>query len=447
MNASADSTNDQQCNTSHNTFYGTHGNLNPVISTNISVSQPKLSNSIKSKNSDNQDNASQSTKSLTTIRSFDKKVGYPRRSTYNRFHMTNNDIIYKTTQERESFPENIFEQLNKQGYLNGISKDLCRNMLEFPLRVWVVDNSGSMNIKDGHKFELNNKMDVTRCSRWEELQETVIYHAGLASLLHAPTIFRLLNASEGTDELTIATKEKENTPQELKEIKDVMQSLKPAGLTPLTKHVYEIKDIIQSLTENEELYGEDNSRIAIILATDGLPSNNCGQSGINEQKEFMEALRSLEGLPVWIVVRLCTDDEEVVAFYNELDAKLELSIEVLDDFESEAKEISKHNPWLNYTLPLHRIRELGYHHRLFDLLDERLLTIGELQQFCHLLLDIDQNSPDAEVDWNGFLKHVSKIVEMERKEYDPIKRKLKHVLDLKKLNKLYGDNSWWKRKI
>ena len=43
-----------------------------------------------------------------------------------------------------------------------------------------------------------------------------------------------------------------------------------------------------------------------------------------------------------------------------------------------------------------------------------------MQQFCHLLLDIDQNSPDAEVDWNGFLKHVSKIVEMERKEYDPI---------------------------
>ena len=34
------------------------------------------------------------------------------------------------------------------------------------------------------------------------------------------------------------------------------------------------------------------------------------------------------------------------------------------------------NPWLNYSPPLHRAREIGAHHRIFDVLDERLLTYG-----------------------------------------------------------------------
>lgn len=28
------------------------------------------------------------------------------------------------------------------------------------------------------------------------------------------------------------------------------------------------------------------------------------------------------------------------------------------------------NPWLDYALPLHRLRETGYHDRVFDMLDE-----------------------------------------------------------------------------
>ena len=132
----------------------------------------------------------------------------------------------------------------------------------------------------------------------------------------------MLNPSEGVDELKIATKERENGTLEFQHIKSTMNSLKPRGITPLTQHVHEIKAIIQSLAESKELQNENNTRIAIILATDGLPSNQDGVSSTKEKEEFIEALRSLEGLPAWIVVRLCTDDEEVVGFYNKLDAQL-----------------------------------------------------------------------------------------------------------------------------
>merc|ERR1712232_568792 len=111
-------------------------------------------------------------------------------------------------------------------------------------------------------------------------------------------------------------------------------------------------------------------RVAVIIATDALPTDDEGVPGELITEEFVEALRALEGFPVWIVIRLCTDEADVVEFYNNLDDRLELSMEVLDDFVGEAKNVYQQNKWLNYALPLHHSREMGFHHRLFDILNE-----------------------------------------------------------------------------
>merc|ERR1712038_1813774 len=152
----------------------------------------------------------------------------------------------------------------------------------------------------------------------------------------------------------------------------------------------------------------EGKRVVIVLATDGLPTNEYGECNNFIKDLFVQSLRSLEGLPVWLVVRLSTDEEDVVEFYNSLDDQLELSMDVLDDFCGEAAEIYEHNSWMNYALPLHRLREMGYHDRMFDMLDERPLTKGELREFCALLFGKDNfdGVPDPSINWKGFLSDI-----------------------------------------
>ena len=87
-------------------------------------------------------------------------------------------------------------------------------------------------------------------------------------------------------------------------------------------------------------------------------------------------------------------------------------MDVLDDYIGEAQECYQYNKWLNYTLPLHRLREMGHHDRIFDLLDEKKLSKTEVSDFCCLLFGSDKmdGAPDAELNWIGFLSHVERLL-------------------------------------
>eukprot|EP01083_Nonionella_stella_P082161 226762_1 len=230
----------------------------------------------------------------------------------------------------------------------------------------------------------------------------------MSALLEAPTSFRLLNnpgigGGPNSQQFDIAQMGKEHIPTEVANANDIMTRTRPGGVTPLTQHILEIHATISSLKPELDAAGK---RVAVVIATDGLPTDAYGTGHQTSQDEFVQSLRMLEGLPVWLVIRLCTDDDEVVNFYNGLDDQLELSMDVLDDFVGEAQEVYEHNKWLNYALPLHRMREMGYHDRVFDMLDERTLTKGELRDFCRLLFGMNDfdGVADPSYDWPIFLR-------------------------------------------
>lgn len=355
--------------------------------------------------------------------------------------------VAATHQGNREFNQSQKKALMDQGYTKGLINELLLFTTTFSLRFWVVDNSGSMAHTDGNRLVSTNSKsvpyNVATCSRWKEIQGTIDYHAQLAGLLGMPTTFRLLNnpgAHVGPQEFSVATAGPELIQRDLNVARQVMSRASPMGVTPLAQHLREIKYEIDALSS--ELFAQGR-KVAIILATDGLPSNKHGISGHEANEEFLTALRSLEGLPVWIVVRLCTDESNVVDFYNGIDANLELSIEVLDDFFGEASEVYDQNPWLNYTLPIHRLREAGIQHRLFDLLDERKFILSELHDFCRILFGVTEYNaiPDPEADFVGFMKKLTKLVEAEKKQYNPMSKKTKPIINLKEVERIYGGGS------
>eukprot|EP00554_Chaetoceros_debilis_P004846 CAMPEP_0194083104 /NCGR_PEP_ID=MMETSP0149-20130528/8446_1 /TAXON_ID=122233 /ORGANISM="Chaetoceros debilis, Strain MM31A-1" /LENGTH=398 /DNA_ID=CAMNT_0038765435 /DNA_START=59 /DNA_END=1255 /DNA_ORIENTATION=+ len=338
--------------------------------------------------------------------------------------------------------------LQSQGFTRGLAESLADMKTSFPLRIWVVDNSGSMQKTDGHRIistRSKNDLKIVGCTRWEEIKEAVNYHTQMSALLEAPTSFRLLNnpgigVGPNSQQFDIAQMGKENIPTEVANANEIMTRTRPGGVTPLTEHIQEINATILSLKPELEAAGK---RVAVIIASDGLPTDSYGNASQTINNQFVQSLRMLEGLPVWLVIRLCTDDDEVVDFYNGLDDQLELSMDVLDDFVGEAKEVYEHNKWLNYALPLHRMREMGYHDRVFDMLDERTLTKGELRDFCRLLFGMNDfdGVADPSNDWPSFLADVKRLLDKEELQYNPVKQQTTPWINLKKLNKIYGDGS------
>ena len=341
---------------------------------------------------------------------------------------------------RKGVTEDQIQTLIEQGYSRGLAKMLGESLDVFSLRVWIVDNSGSMSHNDGHRFvatSSSSSIKVVKCTRWKEIQETVEYHARMAALLKAPTIFRLLNDPGriiGPQIFGIADKGDHLIDSDLQLALSTITNASPTGGTPLCRHVAEIREQIAIMAPQLQAEGR---KVAIIIATDGMPTDTSGYGG-----SFVNALKTLEGLPIWIVIRLCTDDNQIVNFYNDLDSQLEFSVEVLDDFIEEAKEVHKKNKWLTYTLPLHRCREMGIHHRLFDLLDERTLTLSEMEQFCKLILNsqIDE-LPDPAVDLDKFCSSIKQMVKKERKQWNAVKNHATDIIDEDKIDHVYGEHS------
>ena len=260
------------------------------------------------------------------------------------FAVNANDIYSSPTNTNGRDPQ--YDAAGKQfllneGFPSGLADTMMSNLKKCTHRFFVIDDSGSMSTNDGNRLE-NTSRGLRRinCSRWNELKPQILWHAKFAYVAQAKTEFRLLNGAEA---ITIGDKEDDGN--NLRIFQTVMEG-GPRGMTPLCKHINEIarkiRQMAPQLRQNREL-------AVVTIYSDGVASDGTLSS----------VIRSLEGLPVWVVIRLCTDSEEVVNYWNDIDQNVEVELDVLDDLFGEAEEVMSVNKWLVYGDALHKLREFG----------------------------------------------------------------------------------------
>jgi len=274
------------------------------------------------------------------------------------------------------------------------------------LRIFILDNSGSTSTYDGHCYveSIYGQTRRVDCTRWDEIKHMALEQAEWAAAMGTPCEFRLLNPGplplrEGTDFARINCAQKDlgqDAGAELLALRCMLDKARPGGHTPIAERLTEVHERIKQ--DHAELASR-GQRVVVVLATDGCPTlkGSGGRSTNEDKRRVVECIKRLTTeLPVFMVVRLTCDEDDVIEFYNELDNEVELSLEVLDDIEGEAKEIvANGNGWLTYTPMIHKIREGGTFLKLFDLLDERPLTAVEIALLSQLLLRPEGEDADS----------------------------------------------------
>lgn len=205
----------------------------------------------------------------------------------------------------------------------------------------------------------------------------------------------------------------------------------PRGVTPISERLEDIRGRIQASVSD---LAQRAQMVFLTIVTDGLPTTPfSGQSTVAERNHMVQVMRSLCAmLPVQLVIRLCTDDQETISFYNSIDEESELPLDILDDMSGEAGELAKHgNDWFTYTPVIHRMREAGTLAKILDTLDERPLNRIEARRLA-VLLSGSQQSLDNLSD-RQFINEMAKIVAKVPLVYDARRRQMRPIVDMGKL--------------
>lgn len=323
----------------------------------------------------------------------------------------------------------------KHNWSRGLQESLLTSCRKIPIRFFIVDDSGSMATNDGNRIirthtedidegkgvsgkMKNHKAKMVQCTRWAELTESLNFLAELSEVAQAPSEFRLLN---GADPVLVGVGNDDS--EGLAFTKEVLDE-DPAGQTPLCHH---IKCVVAAIEKMAPEMRRLKKKAAVIICSDGESSDG----------KVSRALEPLRNLPALVVIRLCTDHEKIVDYWNNIDKELELEMDVIDDLVQDAKQVKEANPWLVYGDELHRLREFGAAFKEMDLIDETPLGSEQAMTFLKVLLN-RKDLPHPQVDWNEFYEAVKRESDTQNLIFDPLCGAFKHPVDMNELKKAYG---------
>lgn len=317
----------------------------------------------------------------------------------------------------------------------GLARLVQEEDKKIAMRIFLLDNSGSTAHPDGKILDhvadgAAEAYTFRRCTRWEEVAHMALQHARWNATVGTPCEFVLLNPAasttgemeEGLDYQRVDASSGDSQAQ-LASLERLLASSGPKGATPLTDRLRRIHDQIMPQARSLALSGQ---KVVLVIATDGLPSGRYGGCTSSSQQDMVSQLRRMStDLPIHMVIRLCTDEDNVVDFYNKIDEELEIQLEVIDDICGEAKETWRAgNRWLTYSPLVHQLREGGTFLKVFDLLDERRLDPMEVCLLCQLLLRQDKDDEPLSSDPYQFCDEVRARLSCAQLVYDAWRKKM-----------------------
>ena len=195
-----------------------------------------------------------------------------------------------------------------------------------------------MNVRDSHVSRPGNQLPdsiqrIDDMMRWEELEECVRYHTSMASQLWLPSTYYLMDDGEKEWQLsrgyTLCHASVEDVPLEVKDLYYRLENVElDQSRCPLR---YCIHSLAKDIKAGAQAISARDRHVTVIICSQGRPTTRDGDTGSKIMKDFQDELELLSKLPVKIIVRLCTDTEEVRDMYNSMDSRFDC-IDVLDDF-------------------------------------------------------------------------------------------------------------------
>jgi hypothetical protein len=261
-------------------------------------------------------------------------------------------------------------------------------------RTWHIlcaDNSGSMSTPDGHISHPSGNGMIHNVPRWNEVTEFISYAKDLTLEHNLNTNIYLLNKPKNAPQSTNITH------STCDQVDSIIYS-SPTGATPMCALINRIcRDILKKINEEPEFCDQ----VAVTFLVDGE----------SDDGDISSAMRNFIDLPipVSVVVRLCTDNEAICKYWNRIDENLELPVDVLDDLAGEATEIFKLNPEIVYTDKLHKARTWGDLPLSFDLLDEKKLSMSDLDVIIKYILPELEGNPNPILDSQGYVDFLASI--------------------------------------
>lgn len=108
-----------------------------------------------------------------------------------------------------------------------------QHIRKISVRIFVLDDSGSMGLSDGSRLVMaNGQPRMINCSRWAELGDAMRFHVGLAQAGGIPSEFRLLN---GAPPIRIGF-DANHPPDKAQTLLHLFDE-SPGGGTPLCRHI------------------------------------------------------------------------------------------------------------------------------------------------------------------------------------------------------------------